>query len=57
MANTYWAVDSADGQEITTGLSEQEARGVAQRHANRLGASVYLYEVGSDEEAEEIEPE
>lgn len=57
MSNTYYAVDSADGNELCSGLQESEARKAAQNHANRLGQSVYLYEVGSDDEAEEIAPE
>lgn len=51
-----WAVDSADGNELTSGLSEHDCHRVAKSHATRLGEPVYLYEVGSDEEAEEVEP-
>ena len=53
-----YAIDSMHGNELTTGIqSEVEARRIAQRFADRLGESVYLYEVGSDEEAEEFAPE
>lgn len=56
--NTTYAIDTGDGNELCSGLSpESYAREVAQRHANRLGESVYLYEIGSDDEAEEITPE
>jgi hypothetical protein len=62
MANTYWNIDSGDGNELSAGIqSEIEARRIAQSTANRLGQSVYLYEVGngdgeSEAESEEIEP-
>lgn len=57
MATGYFAVDTGDGNELCSGLAPQIARKAAQAHANRLGEAVYLYEVGSDEPAEEIEPE
>lgn len=53
----YYAVDTGDGNELCNGLAPEIARKAAQAHADRLGESVYLYEVGSDEEAEEIAPE
>lgn len=62
MANTYWNIDSADGNSLTQGIqSEIEARRAAQRMANARCESVYLYEVGagdgeSEADAEEIEP-
>jgi len=63
MANTYWNIDSGDGNELTAGIQlESEARKIAQRMANERGESVYLYEVGagdgeSEADSEEIEPE
>ncbi len=54
---THWNIDSAHGNSITEGIQlESEARKIAQRAADRLGESVYLYEEGSDDEAEEIAP-
>lgn len=58
---TYWNIDSAHGNSISQGIQlESEARKAAQRTANRLGESVYLYEAGADGESEaaseEIEP-
>jgi hypothetical protein len=52
----YYAVDTGDGNELCSGLAPEIARKAAQSHADRLGESVYLYEVGSDDEPEEIEP-
>ena len=53
----YFAVDTGDGNELCSGLNpESYAREVAQRHADRIGETVYLYEVGSSSEAEAIEP-
>jgi hypothetical protein len=53
-----YAIDSMHGNELCSGIElEQEARRIAQNDANRLGEPVYLYEMGSDEEAEEIQPE
>jgi hypothetical protein len=61
MANTYWNIDSADGNSLSEGIqSEISARRIAQSAANRLGQSVYLYEAGdgkSEIESEEIKPE
>ena len=63
MANTYWNIDSGDGNSLTQGIQlESEARKIAQRQANERGESVYLYEVGngdgeSEVESEEIAPE
>ena len=53
----YYAIDTGDGNELCNGLSEFEAPGIAQRMANERGEAVYLYEVGSGAEAEEIAPE
>ncbi len=52
----YYAVDTGDGNELCSGLAPEIARKAAQGHADRLGQSVYLYEVGSEDEPEEIEP-
>jgi hypothetical protein len=48
----YYAIDDADGNEITTGLPEETARETARRIASERGESVYLYEVGSESEPE-----
>jgi len=53
---TYYGVDDGAGNQLTIGLSQHEARQVAQRIADRLGEPVYLYEVGSDDDAEEVSP-
>lgn len=56
--SNYYNIDSMHGQGLSAGIqSEIVARRAAQAHANRLGESVYLYEVGSDDGAEEIRPE
>lgn len=52
---TSYAVDDAHGNQITAGLSEPDARRVAQRCADRRGETVYLYEQGADG-SEAIEP-
>ncbi len=44
MSNTTYAIDDGNGNQITTGLSEHDARRVAQRIATERGESVYLYE-------------
>ena len=55
---TYWNIDSEHGQCLNEGIQlESEARKAAQRTANRLNETVYLYEVGSDESPEGIEPD
>ena len=57
--DTYWSIDTGDGNQITTGLQpDVHARRVAQRIANERGEPVYLYESGQGEDvvAEEIEP-
>ena len=57
MTTTY-AIDDSDGNQLTTGLSETEARATAQRMANERGTSVYLYEDAEDsDDPEEVEPE
>ena len=63
---TTYAIDSADGNNITTGLSpEVYARRVAQRMANERSESVYLYPLpvetdedgeGTGDDVEEIAP-
>lgn len=55
MTKTY-AIDDGHSNQLTCGLSEYEARRVAQRMANDRGESVYLYEDGPDSEYEEVEP-
>jgi len=53
-----WNIDSVHGNELSAGIQlEVVARRIAQETANRLGESVYLYEVGSDEKPEEFTPE
>lgn len=60
---TYWNIDSMHGNSLSQGIQfEEQARRIAQETANRLGESVYLYEVGagdgeSEVESEEIKPE
>lgn len=50
MTTSTYAIDDADGQQITAGLSQHEARETARRIAAQLGGPVYLYLVsGSDE--------
>lgn len=53
---SYFAIDSEHGQELCSGLREHEADKAAQNWANRLGESVYLYEVGSPGEPVEFVP-
>lgn len=57
MATRYYAVDTGEGGELCSGVSSHERYRVAQAHADRLGETVYLYEVGSDAAPEAIEPE
>ncbi len=58
---THWNIDSSHGTSLTEGLNpESYARKVAQRYANRLGESVYLYETrtmreDSSEETPDVE--
>lgn len=56
---TYYSIDTGTGDQITTGLSELDARRVAKAEANRRGEPVYLYssDDGPNDEAEEIWPE
>lgn len=51
-----YSIDDAHGNQLTTGLQEHNARQVAQAKADSRGEPVYLYEVGSDDEPEEIAP-
>ncbi len=60
---TNYGVDDGDGNQITVGLQGHDhAREIAQRHADRRGALVVLYEMGRNEDdideskSEEIEP-
>lgn len=60
MDTYYYAIDTGDGDQLTTGLQDYDyARRVARRIATERGESVYLYEIPSEEgaESEEIEPE
>lgn len=51
----YWNVDSENGNELAAGIQDYSvARWIAQRHADRLGAPVTLYQPGG--ETEEVEP-
>lgn len=50
---TYYSIDSANGNQITTGISEHLARRTAQQLADRRNETVTLY---SDDDSEEIEP-
>jgi hypothetical protein len=49
-------IRDTDGIALAVGMSEAEARRIAQRVANTLGESVWLRKVGSDG-AEEVHPE
>jgi hypothetical protein len=54
---SYYNIDDRFGNQLTAGLQPHEARRVAERIANRLGESVFLYEAGEAEaEMEEITP-
>lgn len=65
MTKTY-SIDTGDGNQLCAGLQGHDyARQVAQRRADELGQSVYLYapsevaeaeERGEEHESEEIEP-
>lgn len=47
----YYSIDTGDGQQITTGLSEHVAHRVACRVAHERGETVYLYpETGGEDE-------
>ena len=52
-----YSIDDAQGNQLTTGLSEHEVTKVARSLANRLDASVYYYEDGSEEEPIEVVPD
>lgn len=55
-----YAVDDGDGNRLTAGLREHNARVVAQRMANDLGEPVYFYSTREGDEdmtPEEVEPE
>ena len=56
MSATY-AIDDGEGNEITAGLSEHEARKTAQRIATERGIPVYLYEtpVKLDEDGDPVD--
>lgn len=54
MTTTY-SIDDGHSNQITTGLSERDARTTAQRIANERGESVYLY--SGDSEPVEIKAE
>lgn len=58
MTTTNYGIADEYGTDYTVGLSpEVEARRVAQRLADRHRKPVYLYEIGSEDEPEEIVPE
>lgn len=59
MDRTNYAIDDGNGNQITAGLQEHNARKVAQRIANERGEAVFLYPIPSVEgdDAETIEPE
>ena len=55
----YYNIDDGLGNQITVGLQPHQARRVAQRIANELGESVFLYEAGegkAEAVSEEIVP-
>ena len=56
-----YAIDTGNGDQLTTGLPERTARRTAQRIATERGETVYLYAVaGGDAETGEavpVEPE
>jgi hypothetical protein len=55
MPSIYYSIDSADGNELCSGLSERQVAGAAQRHADSTGDVVRVYASdGSDEW--EVEP-
>ena len=56
--SVYYSIDTGDGHQLTTGLSEVVARRVAQRMANERGESVFLYasDASPDEPSEEVKP-
>lgn len=47
-----YAIDDADGTQITSGLGESDARETAQRIADRRGEAVYLYPVAGGDAAD-----
>ena len=52
-----YSIDTMHGTELCSGLQDyRSAYRAAKNHANQISEPVYLYEIGSDEEAEEIEP-
>ena len=53
-----YSIDDADGQQLTTGLTEQEARRVAQRMANDRRECVHLYaDADPDNDCETVYPD
>ena len=58
MAN--YSIDNMHGDEICAGIRNLgDAQETAQRHANRLGQSVWIYgdDLGGDDDGVEVEPE
>jgi hypothetical protein len=54
---TYYSIDDADGNLITTGLSPRPyAHDIAQQQANRRGETVRLYASDDIDDVEDIEP-
>lgn len=59
MTQTNYAIDDANGNQLTAGLSPQTARRTAQRLADERNESVYLYAIPVSDDvdaSEEIEP-
>ena len=57
---TYYSIDDAFGQQLTTGLASHEVDRVAQRIANDRRETVYVYSSDESEDGpayEEVEPE
>ena len=46
----YYNIDSADGQELCSGLSTYQVDGAAQRHADSTGSLVLVYSSDGEEE-------
>lgn len=56
MSKNY-AIDDGNGNQITAGLQEHDARQVAQQIADERGESVWLYEIGLGDDRDDEEPE
>jgi len=53
----YYGISDGDGTQLASGLPPETARKTAQRRANDLGRSVWLWEAGAEEDGEEFTPE